>query len=78
MIRRFDASDENVKEMKGDLANIGKKVYAHVVLIKHLELQMAQLSTIVNPRQPGTLPRNTIQNPKNDGHSMTVTTRGGK
>uniref|UniRef100_M1DDB4 Integrase core domain containing protein n=1 Tax=Solanum tuberosum TaxID=4113 RepID=M1DDB4_SOLTU len=32
----------------------------------------------VNPHQPGTLPRNTIQNPKNHGHCMEVTTRGGK
>ncbi|XP_069154583.1 uncharacterized protein [Solanum lycopersicum] len=39
---------------------------------------MARLSTIVNPCQPGTTPRNTIQNPKNDGHFMIVTTRGGK
>ncbi|XP_049345386.1 uncharacterized protein LOC125809872 [Solanum verrucosum] len=33
---------------------------------------------MVNPRQPGTLPRNTIQNLKNDGHCLAVTTRGGK
>uniref|UniRef100_M1DQL8 Integrase core domain containing protein n=1 Tax=Solanum tuberosum TaxID=4113 RepID=M1DQL8_SOLTU len=39
---------------------------------------MTQLSTTVNPCQPGTLPNNTIQNPKNDGHCMIVTTRGGK
>ncbi|KAH0634861.1 hypothetical protein KY284_037647 [Solanum tuberosum] len=52
MMRRFDATDENVKEMRNDLS--------------------------VNPRQPGTLPSNTIQNPKNDGHCMAVTTRGGK
>ncbi|TMW83040.1 hypothetical protein EJD97_003165 [Solanum chilense] len=28
--------------------------------------------------QPGTLPSNTVQNPKNDGHFMAITTRGGK
>ena len=39
---------------------------------------MAQLSAIVNTRQPGTLPRNTVQNPKNDAHYMAITTRGGK
>ncbi|XP_049381422.1 uncharacterized protein LOC125845991 [Solanum stenotomum] len=48
------------------------------VSIKHLELQMTQLSTIVNPHQPGTLPSNTIQNPNNDGNCMASTTRGGK
>ena len=39
---------------------------------------MAQLSTTVNTRQPGTLPSNTVQNPKNDAHCMAITTRGGK
>ena len=78
MRRRFDASNEHAKELRGDQANIGQKVDAHGVSIEHLELQMAQLSTTVNPRQSDVLPRNTIQNPKNDGHYMTFTTRGGK
>ena len=39
---------------------------------------MDQLSTTVNTRQPGTLPSNTVQNLKNDAHSMGITTRGGK
>ena len=39
---------------------------------------MALLSTIVNTRQPGTLPRNTVKNPKNDAHCMAITTRGGR
>ena len=39
---------------------------------------MAQLSATVNTRQPGTLPSNTVQNPKNDAHYMEITTRGGK
>ena len=76
MMRRFDATDENVKEMRNALFGIGQKVDAHAVSIKHLEQQMTQLSTTVNPRQPGTLPSNTIQNPKNDGHCMAITTRG--
>ena len=29
----------------------------------------------MNTRQPGTLPSNTVQNPKNDGHFMAITTR---
>jgi len=36
------------------------------------------LSATLNTRQPGTFPSNTIQNPKNDGHCMAITTRGGK
>ena len=41
-------------------------------------MQVAQLSTTVNTWQPGTLPSNTVQNPKNDVHCMVITTRGGK
>ena len=37
MMRRFDATDENVKEMRNDLSGIGQKVDAHAVSIKHLE-----------------------------------------
>jgi len=37
MMRRFDATDENVKEMRSDLSGIGQKVDAHAVSIKHLE-----------------------------------------
>uniref|UniRef100_M1E109 Integrase core domain containing protein n=1 Tax=Solanum tuberosum TaxID=4113 RepID=M1E109_SOLTU len=54
MMRRFDATDENVKEIRNDLSGIGQKVDAHEVPIKHLEQQMTQLSTTVKPRQPGT------------------------
>ena len=50
----------------------------HAILIKQIELQVAQLSATVNTRQPGTLPSNTVQNPKNDVHCMAITTRGGK
>ena len=78
MMMRFDASDEHAKDLRSDLANIGQKVDAHVVSVMHLKLQIAQLSTTVNPRQLGTLPSNTIQNPKNDGHCMAITTRRGK
>ena len=78
MMRRFDASDEHIKELRCDLASIWQKVDTHAILIKQIELQMAQLYATVNTRQPGTLPGNTVQNPKNDAHCMTITTRGGK
>ena len=63
MMRRFDASNEHTKEWRSDLASIGKKVDAHAISIKHLELQMAQLSSTVNPRQSDTLPSNNVQYP---------------
>ena len=78
MMRRFDASNEKNKEFRNDLAGIGQKVETHAISIKQLELQLAQLSATVKTRQPGTLPSNTVQNPKNDGHCMAITTRGGK
>ena len=40
MMRRFDASDENTKELRSYLASIGQKIDAHAISIKHLELQM--------------------------------------
>ncbi|TMW81392.1 hypothetical protein EJD97_009900, partial [Solanum chilense] len=78
MMRRLDASDEHIKELRCDLARIGQKVDTHAISIKQIELQMAKLSATVNTRQPGTLPRETVQNPKNDVHCMAITTRGGK
>ncbi|XP_049369487.1 uncharacterized protein LOC125834381 [Solanum verrucosum] len=63
MMKRFDATDENVKEMRTELFGIGQKVDAYAVSIKQLEQQFSQLSATVNPRQPGTLPINTVQNP---------------
>ena len=39
---------------------------------------MAQLYSIVNPHQPGTLPIYTVQNMENDRDCIAVNTRGGK
>ena len=78
MMRRFDASDEHTIELRNDLAGIGQKFDTHAISIKHLDLQLAQLSATVNTRQPGTLPCNTVHNLKNDGHCMAITTSGGK
>lgn len=47
MMRMSYGSYENVKEMRGDL---GQKVDTHAVLIKHVVLHMAQMSTTLNPR----------------------------
>ena len=64
MMRRFDASDGHNKELRNDLLGIGKKFDTHAISIKQLELQMTQLSATVNTWKPGTLTRNTVQNPK--------------
>ena len=77
MIRRFDATDDHYNQLRGDLDIIVQEVDAHALSIKHLEVQISQLSTTVNPHQPGTLSRNTIQNSKNDGYCMKFNTRRG-
>ena len=77
-MRRFDASDEHIKQLGSDLAGIWQKVDTHAISIKQIELQMAQLSATMNTRQPGTLPSNTLQNLKNDAHCMAIITPGGK
>ena len=78
MMRRFDANIEHIKELRSDLAGIGKKVDTHAISIKQIELQMAQLFATVNTRKLGTLPSNTVQILKNDAHCMAITTQGGK
>ena len=60
MMRRFDASDEHIKELRSDLEGIGQKVDTHAISIKQIEFQMAQLSATVNTRQPGTLSSNIV------------------
>ena len=52
LIRRFDASDENIKELRCDLAGIGQKVDTHAISIKQIELQMAQLSVTDSRMNP--------------------------
>ena len=41
MMRRFDISDEHIKELRCDLASIGQKVDTHAISIKQIKLQMA-------------------------------------
>ena len=78
MMRRLDASDEHIKELWCDLASIVQKFNTHAISIKQIKFQMAQLSVIVNTRQPDTLSSNTVQNLKNDVHCMAITTQIGK
>ena len=52
MMRRFDATDANVKDMIGELSCIGQKVDAHAVSIKHLEIQNNKFFTIVTDANP--------------------------
>ena len=78
MKRLFGASDEYTIEFRNNLTGIRKKVDTHAISIKHIEFQMALLSAAVNTWKPGTLPSNSVQNLKNYGHCMAITTLGGK
>uniref|UniRef100_M1E184 Integrase core domain containing protein n=1 Tax=Solanum tuberosum TaxID=4113 RepID=M1E184_SOLTU len=51
MMKRFDSTDYNVKEMCNDLSEIGQKLESDAVSIKQIEQQLSQLSTI-DPHMP--------------------------
>nr|XP_009587379.1 uncharacterized protein LOC104085128 [Nicotiana tomentosiformis] len=56
---------------------------SHTASMQKLEMQMRDQSREQNPKQKGTLPSNTIANPKGNGngltyHCMAITTRSGK
>ena len=38
MIRRFDANDEHIKQLRSDLAGIGQKVDTYAISINQIEL----------------------------------------
>ena len=40
MMRRFDANDEHIKELRSNLVGIGQKVDTHAISIKQIELRM--------------------------------------
>ncbi|OIS97572.1 hypothetical protein A4A49_62456, partial [Nicotiana attenuata] len=70
---RFDTSMRNMTEL----------VDSHTASIQKLQMQMRDLSREQNPKEKGTLPSDTIANPKGSGSSptsyfMEITTRSGK
>ncbi|XP_016566972.2 acetyl-coenzyme A carboxylase carboxyl transferase subunit beta-like [Capsicum annuum] len=46
--------------------------------VSELEQQMSQLSATLNQRKAGTLPSDTVQNPRTDGSCLAITTQSGK
>ncbi|OIT02416.1 hypothetical protein A4A49_54911 [Nicotiana attenuata] len=70
---RSDTSMRNMTELVG----------SHTASIQKLEMQMRDISSEQNPKQKGTLPSDTIANPKCSGsgptsHIMAITTRSMK
>ncbi|OIT37738.1 hypothetical protein A4A49_65678, partial [Nicotiana attenuata] len=74
---------QNHEKSDNSMRNMTELVGSHTASIQKLEMQMRDLSREQNPKQKGTLPSDTIANPKGGGsgptsHIMAITTRSGK
>ncbi|XP_019241634.1 PREDICTED: uncharacterized protein LOC109221621, partial [Nicotiana attenuata] len=74
---------QNQEKSDTSMRNMTEVVGSHTASIQKLEMQMRDLSKEQNPKQKGTLPSDTIANPKGSGsgptsHIMAITTRSGK
>ncbi|XP_019241897.1 PREDICTED: uncharacterized protein LOC109221924, partial [Nicotiana attenuata] len=74
---------KNQEKSDTSMRNMTELVGSHTASIQKLEMQMRDLSREQNPKQKGTLPSDTIANPKGSGsgptsHIMAITTRSGK
>ncbi|OIT18904.1 hypothetical protein A4A49_55116 [Nicotiana attenuata] len=74
---------QNQEKSDTSMRNMTELVGSHTESIQKLEMQMRDLSREQNPKQKGTLPSDTIANPKGRGsgptsHIMAITTRSGK
>ncbi|PHT31728.1 hypothetical protein CQW23_28065 [Capsicum baccatum] len=78
LLKGVEATNTSVTEVKNDLSSINQLVESHSTAIKHLEQQLSQLLAVFNQRKAGTLPSDTVLNPRNDGSCMAITTRSGK
>ncbi|OIS97995.1 hypothetical protein A4A49_62387, partial [Nicotiana attenuata] len=73
----------NQERSDTSMRNMIDLVGSHIASIQKLEMQMTDLSREQNPKQKGTLPSDTIANPKGSGgsptsHCMAITTWSGK
>ncbi|XP_070002805.1 uncharacterized protein [Nicotiana sylvestris] len=74
---------QNQEKSDTSMRNMAELVGSHTASIQKLEMQMRDLSREQNPKQKGTLPSDTISNPKGSGggptsHVMAITTRSRK
>ncbi|OIT28763.1 hypothetical protein A4A49_59685, partial [Nicotiana attenuata] len=74
---------QNQEKSDTSMRNMTELVGSHTTSIQKLEMQMRDLSREQNPKQKGTLPSDTIANPKGSGsgptsHIMAITTRSGE
>ncbi|KAK4712760.1 hypothetical protein R3W88_007273 [Solanum pinnatisectum] len=78
VLQKVELTDAGVKEMKSDFSSMSQLVDSHTSSIKQNEQQLGKISTSLNQRKNGSLPSDTIQNPKKDEHCMAIATRSGK
>nr|XP_009802462.1 PREDICTED: uncharacterized protein LOC104247988 [Nicotiana sylvestris] len=74
---------QNQEKFNTSMRNMTELVGSHTITIQKLDMQMRSLSKEQNPKQKGTLPRDTIAKPKGSGsgptsHIMEITSRSGK
>ncbi|XP_019235480.1 PREDICTED: uncharacterized protein LOC109215821 [Nicotiana attenuata] len=74
---------QNQENSDASMRNMTEVVGSHTASIQKLEMQMRDLSKEQNQKQKGTLPSDTVANPRGSGsgptsHIMAITTRSGK
>ncbi|XP_019229820.1 PREDICTED: uncharacterized protein LOC109210804 [Nicotiana attenuata] len=74
---------QNKERSDTSMGNMTELMGSYTASIQNLEMQMRDLSREKSPKQKGTLPSDTIANPKGSGssttsHYMAITTRSGK
>ncbi|OIT19487.1 hypothetical protein A4A49_57333, partial [Nicotiana attenuata] len=73
---------QNQEKSDTSMRNMTEVVRSHTASIKKFEMQMRHLSKEKNLKQKGTLPSDTVANPRGGSgptsHIMAITTRSGK
>ncbi|OIT18730.1 hypothetical protein A4A49_64851, partial [Nicotiana attenuata] len=74
---------QNQEKSDTSMRKMTEVVGSHTASIRKLEMQMRDLSKEQNPKQKGTLPSDTVANPRGSGsgptsHIMAITTRSGR
>lgn len=78
VLKHIEVTFEAMIEMGSDVSSVSVLVDSKSTSIKQLMNQMIQFSTIINPKKCCTLPHEAVQNSRNNGSCMTITTSTGK
>lgn len=78
LLKGMESTDVGLSEIKSYFLSMSQLVGLHSTSIKQLEQQMNKLSATLNQRKSGTLPCDTVQNPRNNSLFIAIPTRSGK